>query len=94
MQVFNLRPYQIKAKEGVKSSFSVSNRRVILCMPTGAGKTVTFVDMVAGAMSKGLSSMILCDRKELINQALAKVEGLGIKPTVIAPGYEQKENNV
>lgn len=94
MKSFKLRPYQKKAKEGIKSSFSVSNRRVVLCMPTGAGKTVTFVDMLSGAMSKGLTSMILCDRKELINQALAKVESLGIKPTVIAPSYEQKENDV
>jgi superfamily II DNA or RNA helicase len=91
--MFSLRPYQEKAKSDIRASFLKGHKRVILCMPTGAGKTVTFVDMVSEVLKKGKKAMILCDRKELITQALSKLNDLGLNPTVIAPGYPQHENN-
>lgn len=91
--MFKLRGYQQKAKQQVKASFANGYKRVVMCMPTGAGKTVTFADMVAGAISRGSRAMILCDRKELIGQAKDKINSLGLNPTIIAPGYKQLTNN-
>ena len=63
-------------------------------MPTGAGKTVTFADMVREATLRGFTTMVLCDRKELIGQAFNKVNELGLFPTIIAPGHKMVKNNV
>lgn len=92
--MLKLRDYQLEAKSLIRESFSKGKRRVILCMPTGSGKTVTFVDMVADTISSGKRVMIICDRKELIGQALNKMNQLGLSPTVIAPKYKQYPNNV
>ena len=70
--MFKLRDYQNKAKEEIRNCFQRGLKRVVLCMPTGAGKTVTFVDMVAGVIPKNMRAMIMCDRKELIKQANKK----------------------
>lgn len=92
--MFKLRDYQLEAKSGIINAFRSGDRRVILGMPTGAGKTVTFVDMLAGTVTNNKVAMIVCDRKELIGQALKKVQELGLNPTVIAPGYKMLPNNV
>lgn len=91
--MFSLRPYQEKAKQDIRAAFRFGKRRVVLCMPTGAGKTVTFADMVGNAISNGSRAMILCDRKELIGQAGDKIGDLGLNPTIIAPGHRQVQNN-
>jgi superfamily II DNA or RNA helicase len=82
-----LRDYQIKSKDGILASLKKGHKRVIFCLPTGGGKTVTFADIVAGATAKGKTVMILCDRKELLTQAYNKVKNLGLIPTIIAPGH-------
>lgn len=92
--MFKLRNYQVQAKEGVKSSFASGNKRVILCKPTGAGKTVTFVSIVHDVVSRGKRAMIICDRKELIGQAYDRVKDLGLIPTIIAPGHKMVSNQV
>jgi len=91
--MFKLRPYQTEAKEEIRASFLKGRRRVILCMPTGAGKTVTFADIVSNSIANGARAMIICDRKELIGQARDKLGELGLSPTIIAPKYRQTVNN-
>lgn len=92
--MLKLRNYQVKAKTDVLQEFKKGSRRVILCKPTGAGKTVTFASIVTDAAAKGSSCMVLCDRKELISQARGKLQALGIEPTIIAPGHKMKKARV
>lgn len=49
--------------------FRAGSRRVILCLPTGAGKTVIFSDIAARAAEKGKRVAILTHRRELLSQA-------------------------
>lgn len=91
--MFKLRGYQEGAKQKIRQSFAAGNKRVVLCMPTGAGKTVTFADMVGNSIENGMRAMILCDRKELITQAGHKINDLGLSPTIIAPGNKMIQNN-
>lgn len=88
---FAPRPYQIKAFNDTRESLR-KNKRVILCMPTGAGKTVTFSDIALSAVRNGRRVMVLCDRKELISQAYDKVTRYGLNPTIIAPKHKQFKN--
>lgn len=82
-----LRPYQLKAKAEVKNAFANGKQAVILCMPTGAGKTVSFADIAKDSICNGFPVMILCNRKELIAQADRKLRPLGINATLINPTY-------
>ena len=64
-----LRPYQLDSVAQVGAAFASGSKRVILCLPTGAGKTVIFSDIAAKAASKGKRVAILTHRRELLSQA-------------------------
>lgn len=64
-----LRDYQVDSVAQVGAAFQSGNRRVILCLPTGAGKTVIFSDIAAKAAAKGKRVAILTHRRELLTQA-------------------------
>jgi superfamily II DNA or RNA helicase len=53
----------------VQRAFQTGFKRVILCLPTGAGKTVIFSDIAARAAAKGKLVAILTHRRELLSQA-------------------------
>jgi superfamily II DNA or RNA helicase len=53
----------------VQRAFQSGFKRVILCLPTGAGKTVIFSDIAAKAAAKGKRVAILTHRRELLSQA-------------------------
>ena len=64
-----LRPYQVDSVGQVQKAFASGSKRVILCLPTGAGKTVIFSDIAARAAAKGKRVAILTHRRELLSQA-------------------------
>jgi superfamily II DNA or RNA helicase len=64
-----LRPYQMDSVAQVGGAFQSGSKRVILCLPTGAGKTVIFSDIAARASAKGKRVAILTHRRELLSQA-------------------------
>jgi superfamily II DNA or RNA helicase len=89
-----LRPYQARGKQLVGESFAKGNQAVVLCVPTGGGKTVMFADMTKSSMANGVPVLIMCDRKELIEQANDKLNTFGLFPTLIVPGYRDKASNL
>ena len=62
------------------------NRRVILCAPTGAGKTVMFSAMVKSALSKGKKVLIVTDRVELLTQTDGALTRFDVSPIAIKQG--------
>ena len=64
-----LRDYQVDSVAQVGAAFRKGGKRVILCLPTGAGKTVIFSDIAAKAASKGKRVGIVTHRRELLGQA-------------------------
>ena len=64
-----LRDYQIDSVAQVGAAFREGSKRVILCLPTGAGKTVIFSDIAAKAATKGKRVGIVTHRRELLSQA-------------------------
>ena len=64
-----LRDYQVDSVAQVGAAFASGYKRVILCLPTGAGKTVIFSDIAAKAAAKGKRVAILTHRRELLSQA-------------------------
>ncbi len=88
----NLRPYQTEAKNGIRSSFQNGKNKVVLCSPTGSGKTVTFADIARESVDNGFVVMIAVDRSELLEQAKKKLIEYGLNPAVITAGKTMKKN--
>jgi len=81
-----LRPYQTKAIDLMRTSIADGKKRIILCSPTGSGKTVMFTYMVASALQRGKRCMIFTDRAELLKQSNGALDQFGIVPTLIEAG--------
>jgi len=66
-----LRPYQREAVDAVLAARRRGVRRMLVCLPTGAGKTVVFAQLARLARRPVL---VLAHREELLAQAQAKLE--------------------
>src|SRR4051812_48199069 len=67
----SLRPYQRAAIEAVLVARRSGVKRMVVCLPTGAGKTVIFSHLAELARRQVL---VLAHREELLNQAREKIE--------------------
>jgi superfamily II DNA or RNA helicase len=72
-----LRQYQIEAIHQLRDGFR-KNNRLILCLPTGSGKTVIFSEIVRLTAEKGNQCLILTDRVELFEQTFRAIDRHGI----------------
>ncbi len=75
-----LRPYQSEAKEAVFSEWAKGNRKTLLVLPTGCGKTIVFAKIAEKCVSLGDRVLILAHLDELLKQASDKIKkstGLG-----------------
>lgn len=70
---FSLRDYQKKAIQAVLAQRREGYRRLLVCLPTGAGKTVIFSELCRLAQRDVL---VLAHREELLVQAKNKIEGM------------------
>jgi superfamily II DNA or RNA helicase len=87
----HLRPYQIEAKEAARAAIRNGQRRVVLTLPTGAGKTTTAADMIESARRMGKSVLFLAHRRELIDQCSARLDGQGIDHGIIMAGTDRRD---
>lgn len=78
-----LREYQARAIEGIRDEVRRGRRRVLLQAPCGAGKTTIFAKIARDAIAKGNRVLFVVHRKELVNQAHARLKGFGIDAGVI-----------
>jgi superfamily II DNA or RNA helicase len=76
--VIALRPYQLDAIEAVRAEIRAGRRRVLLCVPTGGGKTLTAASVLASAVRKGSRVLFVAHRKELIDQCCSTFARLGV----------------
>src|SRR5690554_1078798 len=75
-----LRPYQLMAKEAIQNEWSKGNKKTLLVLPTGTGKTIVFSKLTEDCVRNGERVLILAHRGELLDQAaekLSKSTGLG-----------------
>ncbi len=71
------RAYQREAIAAIHDRFE-NDRSTLLILPTGTGKTVTFGWLVREYAERGLRSLILAHRGELITQAVTKLSHIGL----------------
>lgn len=85
-----LRPYQELMKVKIYEHWQNSVKNVLLCLPTGMGKTKTFssiaIDMaVLGIFGSRFPTAIMVHRKELVQQISLTLAEEGIIHNIIAP---------
>jgi len=73
-----LRDYQQRLVDEARQSFKENIKSVLLCAPTGAGKTVMFSYIAQAAQAKGKKILILAHRTELIDQISETLEKFGV----------------
>ncbi len=90
--MIELRPYQIRAIAELKAEIRSGRRRVLLQLPTGAGKTLTAASILAGALAKGSRSLFLAHRVELIDQTVTAFDRLGITRTAVIRSNDKRRD--
>jgi superfamily II DNA or RNA helicase len=88
-----LRPYQVEAVENIRAALRRGRRRVLLTLPTGAGKTLTAASMIAGALERGKRSLFVAHRKELIDQTVAAFARLGITSVGVIRASDRRRDS-
>ncbi len=77
------RPYQSAAIRDARSSIASGARRLILRAPTGAGKTLIACGIIESAVEKGRRVLFIAHRRELIDQASAKLDEFGLDHGIV-----------
>lgn len=68
-----LRVYQQAAIDGICSQWQSGNRRTLLVLPTGCGKTIVFCKLAEKMVRQGNRVLIMAHRGELLEQAADKL---------------------
>lgn len=69
-----LRPYQNEAVSAIEAQWQEGNRKTLLVLPTGCGKTIVFCKIAENRVKMGDRVLILAHRDELLNQATDKLQ--------------------
>jgi superfamily II DNA or RNA helicase len=78
-----LRPYQQAAKAAVQEQWASGNKKTLLVLPTGTGKTIVFAKVTEDCVREGERVLILAHRGELLDQAADKLsKSTGLKCAV------------
>lgn len=92
-----LRPFQVAACKNVWLALEI-HRSVLLVAPTGSGKTVMGMALLARFRSEGHRVLVVAHRRELIQQTARKIRESSIGPDevgIVMPGYPlEREKSV
>lgn len=89
--VMQSRPYQERAIQCVRDEMLLGNRRVLLVIATGGGKTYTSSKIILNAVSKGKRCIFLAHRNELIEQCSRTLDALGVDHGVIKSKHPKRD---
>lgn len=79
-----LRPNQLKLKQDISKALA-KKPSVLMVAPTGFGKTVTFTDIALGAHKKETKTLLLTDRKEILDQIARTFKRQNLPCTTLTP---------
>ena len=71
----------------MRASLAAGHRRIVLVLPTGAGKTTVAAHIIDSATSRDRKVLVLAHQRELIDQVSARLDGEGVEHGVIMAGH-------
>jgi superfamily II DNA or RNA helicase len=77
-ETFTPRPYQVEAIKALIAGWQGPHNRLAVVLPTGAGKTVVFANLIDELLPQlnGRRALVIAHREELIEQAAAKIRAV------------------
>jgi superfamily II DNA or RNA helicase len=91
--MIKLREYQEKTISKLRYFMVNGIKKIIMCAPTGSGKTVMFSYMISKAIEKQNKCLILTHRTELLTQAGGTLEKFGLSATIVNPKNKNLDFN-
>ena len=91
--MIQLRDYQQDMIDKVVQALRNGYRKILVVLPTGAGKTALASELVRRSYLKGKSSTFICHRQELIEQTYRAYTNIGITPAIIKGGMHPDYKN-
>ena len=85
---YDLRDYQSNAVEYVRGEFLSGCHSVVMVMPTGAGKSVVFGEIIRLAAEKGSKILWLVHRRNLVLQMRDTLKVFGVEAGIIMSGID------
>lgn len=84
-----LRTYQEEARAAIHDEWGKGNKRTLLVLPTGCGKTIVFAKVTEDCVRNGSRVLIMAHRGELLDQASDKIK----KATGLTCSVEKAEES-
>jgi superfamily II DNA or RNA helicase len=81
------RPYQVEALDSIRNHYSRGEKRVLLHMPTGSGKTFLFSMMLKKIHERGKKAFIVVRGRALVDQASQRLFREGVPHGVVMAGH-------
>ncbi|WP_329187013.1 DEAD/DEAH box helicase [Actinacidiphila glaucinigra] len=79
-ETFKPRPYQAQAIQALVTGWQGANNRLAVVLPTGAGKTVVFANLILdrrpALAASGKRALVIAHREELLTQAADKIKAV------------------
>lgn len=82
-----LRLYQEEAVAAIRERYVAGDHSTLLVLATGLGKTICFAEIARRTAERGGRVLVLAHRTELLEQAIGKLESLGLDV-----GWEQAQS--
>ena len=89
----DLRDYQEGAVGSARDHIRAGRRRIVICAPTGAGKTIVGAYLARAAVAKSQTVQFIVDRISLIEQTSDTFERAGIEHGVMQGGHWRHRPN-
>lgn len=84
-----LRPYQVRLIEEARAEMQKGVRSIMIQAATGAGKTCLIAHMLKTARARGLNSIFVVHRRELIRQSIKTFGMVGLPFGVLSPDFPE-----
>lgn len=89
------RECQVRAIEQLREGFRAGHRNQLLVLPTGGGKTIASLMLIAESLKKGKRATFVCDRITLINQTSENADKYGLHAHgVVQADHWRRDNSL
>lgn len=86
----NDRPYQSRTFDAIRNAIRSGKRRILVVLPTGAGKGYMAARLMQLSAEKGLKSIFFAAQRELIRQINGQLDRLHVSSSVLMSGVEDE----
>lgn len=85
-----LRLYQSQTIDLIREEIRKGNKRILVVLPTGAGKTHVLGNIASSATLKENGVLALMHRRQLVTQMVDVFQGIGVESDIIMAGFKSE----